>query len=144
MNPLNDTTEQKIREYAKNYHMSYENAKIRVLIFEKLAEAMHEASLCPSCKQHSLYMEPSEEEYSSQAWIVCENEECPYSSDVSPEFEMLSHTYDFDVVAAVAYDVKKNVDGFVQQMGTSWDEFVQQSNKDLLHSDGWRIGYHIQ
>lgn len=141
---MNDTTKQKIREYAKNYNMSYENAKIRVLIFEKLAEAMHEASLCPSCKQHSLYIEPSEEEYSSQAWIVCESEDCEYSSDVSPEFEMLSQTYDFDVVAAVAYDVKKNVDGFVQRVETSWDEFVQNENKSLLQSDGWRIGYQIQ
>ncbi|HIE6656578.1 TPA: hypothetical protein ACXOQZ_004300 [Bacillus anthracis] len=109
--------------YSKKCGITLEQAKVRCDHFLRLNEEGKEARVCPECQQHSLMIENSDSEYSSESWVQCE--ECDFTDDIDKkEYEALLSWYDFDDVLAIA----------CTEMETGikdWDKYVEQSNQDL-------------
>lgn len=141
------TIEEQIKDYAETCKCTLEQAEIRVKITVARQEETHQAKLCPVCKEHSLSIEYDEPEDSSKSWVACQSEdgECEYTTDVTKEHEPLQIWHDFDEIMAFAYPCLRDqpLAEIEKQIGCSWEEFVEKNTKELLETDGWRIGIHI-
>jgi hypothetical protein len=136
------------KEYAKQTHISLEQAEIRCKYFKELKEKIHAARKCPKCGEHTLAIEGGSYEEGIQSYVYCENdkiptideegdeymEECDFTSDVTKEFEPISHWYDFDVVLMFSIDIDRDgIKAIEKQIGCTWSDFVENDTKDLLN-----------
>jgi hypothetical protein len=136
------------KEYAEKTYITLEQAKIRCQYFIKLKAKIYEAKKCPKCGEHTLEIESGSYEEGYSSYVYCENdkiptvdedgdeymEECDFTSDVTKEFEPISHWFDFDVVLMFSINIESDgIKAVEEQIGCSWSEFVEKDTNDLLN-----------
>jgi carboxypeptidase C (cathepsin A) len=134
------------KEYAKETFMSLDQAEIRCRHYKKMQEKRHKAKKCPTCGKHTLQIEDGSYEEGITAYVYCENDEVPYvdeegdtcftdcefTSEITEQYEPISHWYDFDEVLAFSMEVEEEgIKKIEERIGCTWTEFVEGSNKEL-------------
>lgn len=135
------------KDYAAQTVMSLEQATIRCNHYKKIEEQSFEASKCPQCGQHTLAIECGSFEEGYSDFVYCENDkvtvtdedgetyhtDCDFTSNVTKEYEPISHYYDFDEVLAFSIGIEQGgLASIESNIGCTWSEFVEKANKRLL------------
>jgi ssDNA-binding Zn-finger/Zn-ribbon topoisomerase 1 len=133
------------KNYAKETFITMEQAEIRCEHFKKIHQKIQDAKKCPKCGKHTLQIELGSYEENTTDYVYCDNDEIPYiedgeeyfnecdfTSDVTAQFEPISHWYDFDIVSSFACNIEsEGLSQIEKQIGSSWFDFVEDDNKKL-------------
>lgn len=139
---------QSVEVYAKKTNTTEEQAKIRCDYFLALQKTAEKKKVCPVCKQSTLEYESGCYEGGYGDYVYCDNDKVPYSEDGEEGFtdcefstenidefiEITAH-FDFDVVLMMAGDIaqsKKDDTEIELSLGSSWHDFVEKDNQDIL------------
>lgn len=111
----------RIRKYKKMVGCTREQASIAVEYKQLERINIQKASICPICKQHSLGLESSGDDYTCSSWIECSN--CDFT-DETDIYEALQHWYDFDEILALCNNPKEY--GYSKK---TWKESIKETTK---------------
>lgn len=132
--------------YAKETHITLEQAEIRCAHFRKLEELSYIAKKCPSCGQHTLVYEEGSYEEGYSSYVYCENDklniiedgeeyesDCEFTSNVTKPYEAIRGVGDLDIVLMFAFDLQKNIKAVERMVGCQWSEFVENNTKQICN-----------